>query len=73
MVASGSSDLKKGKSLAWCAFWKLKQVWKSPHMPVAVKVELVLLCCSVAVGHGWSPGMWKTESRPLLPCAAGPC
>ena len=26
MVASGSSDLKRRKSLAWCAFWKLEQL-----------------------------------------------
>ena len=32
MVASGSSDLKRRKSLSWCAFWKLEQLWKSPHI-----------------------------------------
>ena len=26
MVASGSSDLKRRKSLTWCAFWKLEQL-----------------------------------------------
>ena len=26
MVASSSSDLKRRKSLAWCAFWKLEQL-----------------------------------------------
>ena len=31
MVASGSSDLKRRKSLAWSAFWKIEQLWKSPH------------------------------------------
>ena len=31
MVASGSSDLKRRKLLAWCAFWKLEQLWKSPQ------------------------------------------
>ena len=40
MVASGSSDLKRRKSLAWCAFWKLEQHWKSPHTPIATKVKL---------------------------------
>ena len=40
MVASGSSDLKRRKSLAWCAFWKLEQLWKSPHISIATKVKL---------------------------------
>ena len=38
MVASGSSDLKRRKSLAWCALWKLEQLWKSPHISIATKV-----------------------------------
>ena len=37
MVASGSSDLKRRKSLAWCAFWKLEQLWKSPHISITNK------------------------------------
>ena len=35
LVASGSNDLKRRKSLACCAFWKLEQLWKSPHIPIA--------------------------------------
>ena len=45
MVASGSSDLKKRKSLAWCAFWKLEQLWKSSHIPIATKVKLFNTTC----------------------------
>ena len=40
IVASGSSDLKRRKSLSWCAFWKLEQLWKSPHMSITTKVKL---------------------------------
>ena len=40
MVASGSSDHKRRKSLAWCAFWKLEQLWKSPHISITTKVKL---------------------------------
>ena len=40
MVAPGSSDLIRRKSLAWCAFWKLEQLWKSPHISITTKVKL---------------------------------
>ena len=45
MVATGSSNLKRRKSLAWCTFWKLEQLWKSPHIPIATKVELFDTTC----------------------------
>ena len=51
MVASGSGDLRGRESLAWCAFWRLGRLWRSPHVSIAAKVELfdttcvtVLLC-----------------------------
>ena len=40
LVASASSDLKRRKSLAWCAFWKLEQLWKSPQITITTKVKL---------------------------------
>ena len=49
MVASGSSDLKRRKSLAWCAFWKLEQLWKSPHISITTKVKLFNTAC-VTIG-----------------------
>ena len=57
MVASGSSDLKRRKSLAWCAFWKLEQLWKSPHISITTKVKLFNTTCvtiyySMAVNRG---------------------
>ena len=45
MVASGSSDLKRRKLLAWGAFWKLEQLWKSPHISIATKVKLFNTTC----------------------------
>ena len=52
MVASGSSDLKRRKSLAWCAFWKLEQLWKSPHIPIATKLKLFNTTCVTILLYG---------------------
>ena len=52
MVASGSSDLKRWKSLAWCAFWKLEQLWKSPHIYIATKVKLFNSTCVTILLYG---------------------
>ena len=52
MVASGSSDLKRRKSLAWCAFLKLGQLWKSPHIPIAIKVKLFNTTCVTILLYG---------------------
>ena len=74
MVASGSSDMKRRKSLA---FWRLEQLWKSPHIPIATKGKLFNDLChyyySMAVNHGWSPRTLKTKSPPLLPHATDSC
>ena len=52
MVASGSSDLKRQKSLAWFAFWKLEQLWKSLHIPIATKVKLFNTTCVTILLYG---------------------
>ena len=52
MVASGSNDLKRRKSLVWCAFWKLYQLWKSPHIPIATKVKLFSTTCVTRLLYG---------------------
>ena len=49
MAASGSSDLKRRKSLAWCAFWKLEQLSKSRHIPIATKVKLFDTTCVIII------------------------
>ena len=45
MVASSSSDLKRRKSLAWCASWKLEQLWKTQHISIATEVKLFNTTC----------------------------
>ena len=52
MVASGSSDLKRRKSLAWCAFWKLEQLWKSPHISITTKVKFFNTTCVTILLYG---------------------
>ena len=77
MVASGTSDLKRLKPLAWCAFWKLEQLWKSPHISITTKVKLFNTTCVTILLYGcesgWSPRIWKTKSTPLLPHATESC
>ena len=76
-MASGSSELKRRKSLAWCAFWKLEQLWKSPHISIATKVKLFNTTCVTILLNGcesWviSQDMEK-KSTPLLPHATESC
>ena len=52
MVVSGSSDLKRRKSLAWCALWKLEQLWKRPHIPIATKFKLFNTTCVTILLYG---------------------
>ena len=52
MVASGSSDLKRRKSLAWCAFWKLERLWKSPNIRIPTKVKLFNTTCVTLLIYG---------------------
>ena len=52
MVASGSSDRKRRKSLAWCALWKLEQLWKSPHISITTKVKLFNTTCVTMLLYG---------------------
>ena len=40
MMASSVSDLKRRKSLACTAFWKLQRLWRYPNIPVSTKVRL---------------------------------
>ena len=68
MVVSGSSDLKRRKSLAWCAFWKLEQLWKSPHISITTKVKLFNTTCVTILLYGcesWviSQDMGKQNQR----------
>ena len=51
-MASGSSDLKRRKSLAWCAFWKLERLWKSTQIPISTKVKLFSTTCITILCYG---------------------
>ena len=65
MVASGSSDLKRRKSLAWCAFWKLEQLWKSPHISITIKVKLFNTTCVTILLYGCES--WVISLSKYLP------
>ncbi len=52
MVASSSSDLKRRKALAWTAFWKLEQLWRSPSIPITTKVRLFDTTCVTVLLYG---------------------
>ena len=43
------TDLKRRKSLAWCAFWKLEQLWKSPHIRLQQKLSCLCLVTCVTI------------------------
>ena len=45
-------SLKRRKSLAWCAFWKLEQLWKSPHISITTKVKLFNTTCVTILLYG---------------------
>ena len=42
----------KKKSLAWCALWKLEQLWKSPQIPIATKFKLFNTTCVTKLLYG---------------------
>ena len=77
VVASGSGDLKGRKSLAWCAFWRLERLWRSPHVSIATEVRLFDTTCVTMLlcgcGSWVISRVWKAGSTPLLPHAAGSC
>ena len=39
-------------SLAWCAFWGLEQLWKSPHISITTKVKLFNTTCVTILLYG---------------------
>lgn len=51
-MASGASDLKRRKSLAWCAFWKLERLWRSPEISIKAKVKLFNTTCVTVLLYG---------------------
>ena len=52
MMASSASDLKRRKSLAWTAFWKLQRLWRNPNLPISTKVRLFDTTCVTILLYG---------------------
>jgi len=52
MMASSASDLKRRKALAWSAFWKLEQLWRSSFIPISMKVKLFNTTCVTILLYG---------------------
>ena len=73
MVASGSSDLKRRRSLAWCAFWKLEQLWKSPHIPITKKVKLFNTTCVTILLYGCESWMMSQDMENKINAFATSC
>ena len=73
MVASGSSDLKRRKSLAWCAFWKLEQLWKSPHISIATKVKLFNTTCVTILLYGCESWVISQDMENKINASATSC
>ena len=46
MRASSINDLTRRKALAWTAFWKLEQIWRSSTISIATKVKFLYGCDS---------------------------
>lgn len=51
-MASGVSDLRRRKALAWCAFWKLEHLWRSPEICITTKVKLFNTTCVTILLYG---------------------
>ena len=51
-MASATSDIKRRKALAWCAFWKLEHLWRSPQLSISTKVKLFHTSCVTILTYG---------------------
>jgi hypothetical protein len=45
MVLSSNTDIKVRKGLAWKAFWKLRNIWKSTTVPTKLKINIFKASC----------------------------
>ena len=52
MVASSSSDFKRRRALAWCAFWKLEKLWRSTTLSIKSKIQLFNTTCITVFLYG---------------------
>ena len=73
VVASGSGDLRRRKSLAWCAFWKLEQLWESPHVSIATKVKLFNTTCVTMLLYGCESWVISKDMENKIGAFAASC
>jgi hypothetical protein len=52
MVLSSNTDIKVRKGLAWKAFWKLRNIWKSTTIPTKLKINIFKASCISILLYG---------------------
>jgi hypothetical protein len=52
MKASSESDIKIRKGQAWAAFWKMKDVFRSPIVKTKLKVNIFQVACLSILLYG---------------------
>ena len=52
LMASSNKDLTRRKALAWSAFWKLERLWRSPIIPIEMKVKFFNTTCVTVLLYG---------------------
>ena len=52
MMASSQNDIKYHKSLAWTAFWKLKNLWRSTTTSLHLKLRFFKAACLTILLYG---------------------
>jgi hypothetical protein len=52
MMLSSITDIKLRKQLAWKAFWKMKNIWKSATIPIKLKVNIFKASCVSILLYG---------------------
>jgi hypothetical protein len=52
MVLSSNTDIKVRKGLAWKAFWKLRNIWKSTTVPTKLKINIFKASCISILLYG---------------------
>ena len=72
-MASSACDLKRRKSLSWCAFWKLERLWKCPHLSISTKVRLFNTTCVTILLYGCESWVISQEMESRINAFATSC
>ena len=74
IIASSESDIKRRRTVAWVAFWKLSKIWNSNRFPTQLKLNVLRISCLsillYAVNQGCLHQSWKTTSTTMPQTAA---